>query len=250
MYHFRSSLSAEERYLADTNRAWRSLFLCGAGGAAALACVLSSPSAPPMGNPAGTTRAAITLWEQVNEPTPAAAAPTLKLQALPPREIALPTVPAAIPTLETADILPLLLPTTILLPEERGAESVLLPAPPTLGECHRPRARHKASFAGPPRHTLPRPLGEYTPPSYREAPEPPYPPALRAERTEGTVRVRIAVDAQGKPTKVVITQSSGHWEFDVATREWILHRWHFNPAHRGGLPIAGAVSTSIRFVMQ
>lgn len=247
MYHFRSSISAEKRHLADTNRAWRSLFLCGAGGAAALICVLSSPPAPPMGNPAGTTRAAITLWEQESEPTPAAA-PPLKLQALQPRKVALPTVPAAISTLVTADILPLLLPTTILLPEERGAESVLLPAPPTLGECHRPRARHKASLAD--QHAQPQSLGEYTPPSYREAPEPPYPPTLRAERTEGTVRVRIAVDAQGKPTKVVITQSSGHREFDMTAYEWILQRWHFNPAHRGGLPIAGVVSTSIRFVIR
>jgi len=249
MYHFRSSISAEERFLAETKRAWRSLFLCGAGGVAALVCVLFHP-APPVGNPMSASRAGITLWEQESEPAPAAAVPPRKLHALPPREVTLPTVPATVPTLETADISPTPLPMAPLPPEGRKAESVLLPAPPTLGECQRPRARHQAAHAAPPRHALPRALGECTPPSYREAPEPPYPPTLRAERTEGTVRVRIAVDAQGKPTKVDITQSSGHREFDMTAREWILHRWHFNPAHRGGVPIAGVVSTSVRFVIR
>lgn len=256
MHHFRSSTSAEERYRAETNRAWRSLFLCAPGVAAALACALSPPP-PPMGNPAGTKRTAITLWEQEQESESAhvAAPPPPELHPQPPPETARPTVAVEIPTPEAAGIapppLPAVFPTAeFLTAEEREGGGVLFPSPANLGESRPPQAGRQAALADSSRRQPPQSPGEFTPPSYREAPAPPYPPALRAERTEGTVRVRIAVDANGKPTQVDIIQSSGHREFDMTAREWILHRWHFNPAHRGKLPIAGVVSTSIRFVIQ
>lgn len=253
MYHFRSNIGAEERYLAETNRAWRSLLLCVASGATALACVLCLPP-PPMGNPAGTNLTAITLWEQESESAPGAVPPPLKLHPQPPTDVALPTVAAELPTLEAADIPPPPLQEEVMQTEERGEESVLFPSPATLGESHHPRTGHKAALAASSRplqsHPHPQPLGGFTPPSYREAPEPPYPPALRAERAEGTVKVRITVDAYGKPTQVDITQSSGQREFDTTAREWILNHWHFNPAHQGKTPTAGVVSTSIRFVIQ
>ena len=87
-----------------------------------------------------------------------------------------------------------------------------------------------------------------TPPAYRDAPEPPYPAALRARRIGGSVGVRIAVSAEGMPTEVTITAPSGHAELDRNTRRWILDRWRFRPAEADGKPIAAHVQTRVDYV--
>lgn len=89
-----------------------------------------------------------------------------------------------------------------------------------------------------------------TPPAYREAPKPPYPPTLRARRISGSVGVRIAVSAEGLPTEVTITSPSGHSEFDSTVRRWILAHWRFLPAQADGLATAAHVQTRIDFVPQ
>ncbi len=84
--------------------------------------------------------------------------------------------------------------------------------------------------------------------SYKKAPQPPYPARMRAAKTNGTVIVRIQVDATGKPQSVSIKQGSGHAEFDDIARSWILHNWLFNPAQENGRAVASVVTTSIHFV--
>ncbi len=86
--------------------------------------------------------------------------------------------------------------------------------------------------------------------SYRRAPSPPYPAALRSSRIEGRVGVRISIDAEGKPTRVDITAPSGHAEFDSTARSWILENWRFHPATRDGVAIASAVTTRVEFVLR
>ncbi len=88
-----------------------------------------------------------------------------------------------------------------------------------------------------------------TRPSYRSAPKPPFPPSLRSRQAEGTVRVRISVDASGKPTDVSIVNSSGHHELDSTARSWILSRWSFFPATENGHAIASRVTTKIEFTL-
>lgn len=83
--------------------------------------------------------------------------------------------------------------------------------------------------------------------SYLSAPKPPYPVSLRMSRSEGTVYVRIAVDAAGKPSQVEVVRSSGFYEMDGAARNWILAHWLFRPEKRGGRAVASVVSTSIHF---
>lgn len=89
-----------------------------------------------------------------------------------------------------------------------------------------------------------------TPPAYREAPKPPYPPTLRARRISGSVGVRIAVSAEGVPTEVTVISPSGHSEFDSTVRRWILAHWRFLPAQADGLATAAHVQTRIDFVPQ
>lgn len=240
MHHFRSRISAQDRYRAETSRAWHSLFLCASSGAAVLIGALFTP-APRIHEWESSASASITLWEQEEEPM--SKAPQLSLQPppLPALDIEIPAVPPTISPLGGAD-----LPPGLPIATESGASDTLIPAPETLGESPRPHPRTKTAASSP----LPRQEADITPPSYRDAPEPPYPPTLRAERAEGSVRVRIAIDVQGNPTRVDIVQSSGHREFDTTAREWIMQRWHFSPALCGGRPIARVVSTSICFVMQ
>lgn len=83
--------------------------------------------------------------------------------------------------------------------------------------------------------------------SYLSAPKPPYPVALRMARAEGSVGVRIAVSAEGKPTHVSIARSSGYPDMDATAERWILAHWRFNPEKRGGHAVASTVSTSIHF---
>lgn len=79
------------------------------------------------------------------------------------------------------------------------------------------------------------------------SPRPPYPESLRRRRITGSVGVRIAVSAQGLPSAVDITRSSGHAEFDSTTRSWILRHWRFQPATSGGRAIASSVTTTVHF---
>lgn len=85
---------------------------------------------------------------------------------------------------------------------------------------------------------------------YRSTPRPPYPPLLREQHIEGSVRVRILLDASGRPTAVDILTGSGHAAFDDTARRWILNHWTFYPAERDGKAIPGRVVTQIHFVME
>lgn len=124
-----------------------------------------------------------------------------------------------------------------------------------VAEQTRPRRAEPArtppsASAAPPAASF-APSGEtarLTPPAYRTAPKPPYPPALRARRISGSVAVRIAVSAEGIPTEVTILSPSGHAEFDSTVRRWILDRWRFHPAHSNGKAMAAHVRTRIDFV--
>lgn len=89
----------------------------------------------------------------------------------------------------------------------------------------------------------------YTPPSYDNCPRPPYPPRMRQRRAVGTVQVLIHVSAQGEPTEVIITQSSGYAALDSHTRNWILAHWKFNPALKGNRPQAAQIRTSINYTL-
>lgn len=86
-----------------------------------------------------------------------------------------------------------------------------------------------------------------TPPRYRHAPPPPYPPSMRAGHYRGEVIVLIEVDADGRPRCVSILKSGGREELDQTARDWIMSRWSFHPAERDGRPVASRVRTGIRF---
>ena len=91
--------------------------------------------------------------------------------------------------------------------------------------------------------------GSYTPPAYLACPQPPFPAHLRQRRVHGTVRLMIEISADGEPTGVTISTSSGHASLDAHAQRWVLQNWRFTPASKGGIALAARVSTAITFAL-
>jgi protein TonB len=70
--------------------------------------------------------------------------------------------------------------------------------------------------------------------AYLHAPPPRYPTAARRAHVQGTVILRVQIDASGRPTQVRIEQSSGHPRLDRAARLQVLRKWMFQPARVHG----------------
>jgi protein TonB len=83
--------------------------------------------------------------------------------------------------------------------------------------------------------------------AYATASAPAYPiQALRAG-VQGTVLLKVLVDASGKPVQVLIAHSSGSRALDAAARSHVLAAWRFHPAQRGGHAIEAWARVPIRF---
>jgi protein TonB len=112
------------------------------------------------------------------------------------------------------------------------AAAVAMPTAPSAAVGTAPSAPVEASLA------------------YVSAPAPAYPSAARRLRMEGTVTLRVLVDTDGKPLRVVIEQSSGHPELDRAARDQILARWRFQPAQNAGQFVQAWARIPITFNLQ
>ncbi len=75
---------------------------------------------------------------------------------------------------------------------------------------------------------------------------PDYPPAAFRAGEEGTVVVRVDVDATGAATNATVETSSRSRELDRAAVE-AAKNWRFEPAMRGGKPIASAATVPVEF---
>lgn len=83
--------------------------------------------------------------------------------------------------------------------------------------------------------------------AYETATAPAYPiQALRAG-VEGTVLLKVLVDASGKPVRVMVEHSSGSRLLDDAARKHVLAAWHFHPAMRDGHAIEAWAVVPVRF---
>lgn len=85
---------------------------------------------------------------------------------------------------------------------------------------------------------------------YADAPAPAYPrDAMRAGR-QGVVMLQVTVDIDGRPVDVVIAQSSGHRDLDIAARQQVLKRWRFKPAMKDGLAIQAIGMVPVDFTLR
>ena len=81
---------------------------------------------------------------------------------------------------------------------------------------------------------------------YRSAPPPSYPIAALRNHEQGTVLLRVRVEADGRASSVVIERSSGSRALDTAARQQVLRHWRFVPAQVDGqhVPADGLVPVS------
>ena len=85
-----------------------------------------------------------------------------------------------------------------------------------------------------------------TPLASNEAPK--YPPQALRSGVEGSVSVRVEVDADGVPTDVKVVERSGERsrDLDRAVTDTV-RKWRFEPAMKEGKAVAGAVVVPVEF---
>ncbi|HET6913471.1 MAG TPA: energy transducer TonB [Rhodanobacteraceae bacterium] len=83
--------------------------------------------------------------------------------------------------------------------------------------------------------------------AYETATPPDYPVAAIREGVQGTVLLRVLVDATGKPIQVLVLKSSGSRDLDNAAREHVLAAWRFHPAQRDGHAIQAWAQVPVKF---
>jgi protein TonB len=78
---------------------------------------------------------------------------------------------------------------------------------------------------------------------------PVYPEAARRKGLEGTTVLRVHVRDDGSVAEVVVARSAGEPSLDEAAAG-AVQRWRFEPARRGGHPVAVWVTLPIRFRLE
>jgi protein TonB len=79
--------------------------------------------------------------------------------------------------------------------------------------------------------------------------QPEYPAAALRAREEGTVLVRVEVDASGNPTNVGIAKRSGSRDLDRAAMA-AVRKWKFEPAMKDGKAVASTVQVPVDFTLE
>jgi protein TonB len=95
----------------------------------------------------------------------------------------------------------------------------------------------------PPPPTPPRPA------DYLNNPKPPYPALSRRLGEEGSVRLKVLVNADGSVARLEMVKSSGHPRLDRSAMDTVPS-WKFVPAHQDGKPIADWVTVPIQFTLR
>ena len=78
---------------------------------------------------------------------------------------------------------------------------------------------------------------------------PSYPADSARAHEEGTVVLRVLVDADGNPQRVEIARSSGHARLDAAARDGVLHA-RFRPVLRDGAAVEAWGLVPVAFKLQ
>jgi len=138
------------------------------------------------------------------------------------------------------------------LTQRSTRETVELPPTPIIGDpdtpvVEREPERRPTRSAGAPARTPAQPADRAARPTAQ--PEIPYPPAAARNREEGSLTLLVQVDANGNATDVSIAERSGSRDLDRAAQQ-AVRSWKFEPAIKGGKPIASEVRVPIDFSLQ
>lgn len=84
--------------------------------------------------------------------------------------------------------------------------------------------------------------------AYLDNPRPTYPPMSRRLGEQGTVLLRVTVNAQGQATLVAVEKSCGHERLDAAAQV-AVRQWRFIAARHGNATVASTVLVPVTFAL-
>mgnify|MGYP001058374641 CR=1 FL=1 len=170
-------------------------------------------------------------------PFPMHAPPPQSLLAAVLPEIPPPVAPPEIPTLRVAEHVAV---PSVHIPLTRSTP-IALPALPTVAPTQPVIATtttgSDTAAAGNTEATI----------AYETATPPAYPVQALRGGIEGTVLLKVLVDAGGKPVQVMIERGSGSRLLAAAARRHVLAAWRFHPAMRDGHAIEAWALVPVRF---
>jgi protein TonB len=79
---------------------------------------------------------------------------------------------------------------------------------------------------------------------------PDYPPVSRRLGEQGTLRLRVAITADGTVSDAQIESSSGHQRLDQAAVEWVKTHWRYEPAREGAKAVASTALAVVTFKLR
>ncbi len=82
--------------------------------------------------------------------------------------------------------------------------------------------------------------------NYLQNPAPEYPRSSQRRGEQGKVMLKVLVNAEGLPERVVVEQSSGYEALDKSALQAVKN-WKFIPASSNNHPVSGSVIVPIRF---
>ncbi|MBO9576689.1 MAG: TonB family protein [Sphingobium sp.] len=86
-------------------------------------------------------------------------------------------------------------------------------------------------------------------PRYAKAFHPDYPPSLVREGLEGSVTVRVSIDATGRVSAIELIKATNPAFFEE-TRDQALRYWRFKPATSDGTPVASQQVLTVQFNLE
>lgn len=85
--------------------------------------------------------------------------------------------------------------------------------------------------------------------AYLNNPAPAYPSMSKRRGEQGTVMLRVFVNAEGGAERVQVRASSGYERLDQAAHD-AVHRWRFVPARQGDRAVAAWVLVPVKFTLE
>jgi TonB family protein len=76
---------------------------------------------------------------------------------------------------------------------------------------------------------------------------PPYPALDLRLGNQGTVVLRLLIGTDGRVLDAKVVRTSGSESLDRAAQGWVMARWRYQPAIRGGVTVQGAVDVAVKF---
>jgi periplasmic protein TonB len=146
-------------------------------------------------------------------------------------------------------------PTQMVLPMPDGPLTVTLSDPSPLstrvGESHEPVAPLVVPLPEPIVERVPPPLVRSTPRllTSGERMRPPYPESKRRMEQEATLRLRLAIGADGRVTSVEPVGAADP-EFLAAARSHLIKVWRYAPAREGEAAVASSLVITLRFQLE